>query len=175
MKDPYVILVDESDNPTGVTGKMEAHKNALLHRAISVFIINTAGEWILQKRAEDKYHSAGLWTNTCCTHPAPGETNSEAADRRLAEEMGISCNLQELFSFIYREKLDNELTEYEFDHVFFGVTDKIPVINTSEVEEWKAVSFNDLDNDITANPEDYTYWFREIYKKVHSHISVIKI
>lgn len=174
MKDPLVILVDERDNPTGVTGKMEAHKKALLHRAISVFIINQSGEWILQKRAKDKYHSGGLWTNTCCTHPAPGETNSEAADRRLAEEMGISCDLKELFSFIYREKLDNDLTEYEFDHVFFGVTGSEPVINTSEVEEWEAVSFNDMHNDIIANPSDYTYWFMEIYRKVQSHISEIK-
>jgi len=174
MKEPFVILVDKSDNQTGVIGKMEAHRNALLHRAVSVFIINSKGEWILQRRAFDKYHSNGLWTNTCCTHPNPGESNIESAQRRLKEEMGIECNLIELFTFTYRENLDHELTEHEYDHVFFGISDKDPVINTSEVEEWEAVSINDLKNNILKNPVSYTYWFKEIYEKVNMHILKIK-
>ena len=170
MDYPYVILVDNDDNQTGITGKMDAHHKALLHRAVSVFIINSSGKWILQRRAFDKYHSRGLWTNTCCTHPQPGETNIEAAERRLNEEMGIECSLSELFSFVYREKLDNNLTEHELDHVFLGITDDIPVINTSEVEDWGAISYDDLHNDIQKNPSDYTYWFRMIYENVNQHI-----
>jgi isopentenyl-diphosphate delta-isomerase len=171
MDEPVVILVDGNDNQIGISGKMEAHKKALLHRAVSVFLVNTKREWILQRRAFNKYHSNGLWTNTCCTHPGPGESSLESARCRLKEEMGIECNLVELFTFTYKEKLDNELTENEFDHVFFGISDKDPVINISEVEEWKAVSYNDMHNDILKNPAGYTYWFKEIYEKVNLHIS----
>lgn len=171
MKEPHVILVDDNDNQTGTAPKMEAHKKALLHRAVSVFVVNLKGDWILQRRAFDKYHSNGLWTNACCTHPNPGESNIESAERRLKEEMGIECGLTELFTFTYKGKLDNELTEYELDHVFFGVTASDPVINTSEVEDWKAVRYDDLRNDILKNPSDYTYWFKEIYENVYLHIS----
>jgi len=171
MTEPLVILVDENDNPKGVAGKMEAHKKALLHRAVSVFIINPEGKWILQRRALDKYHSKGLWTNSCCTHPHPGESSLGAAHRRLREEMGLECDLRELFAFTYIEKLDNELTEHELDHVFLGITGMKPVINTAEVEEWKAVPFDELHNDIRENPDDYTYWFKMIYERVNSHIS----
>lgn len=170
MTEPLVILVDENDNPKGVAGKMEAHKKALLHRAVSVFIINPEGKWILQRRALDKYHSNGLWTNTCCTHPNPGESSADAAHRRLREEMGLECELKELFAFSYIEKLDNELTEHEYDHVFFGITGSEPVINTEEVEDWEAVSFADLHDDILKNPDNYTSWFKMIYERVHSHI-----
>jgi len=170
MEDQKVILVDENDIQTGVIGKLEAHRKALLHRAVSVFIVNSGGEWILQRRALDKYHSNGLWTNTCCTHPHPGESVVDAAKRRLREEMGITCNVTWLFSFIYREKLENELFEHELDHVFLGITDTEPVINTSEVEDWKRISFSDIHNDIKQNPQNYTYWFRELYEKVNSHI-----
>jgi isopentenyl-diphosphate delta-isomerase len=152
---------------------MEAHKKALLHRAVSVFIVNLKGEWVLQRRALDKYHSNGLWTNTCCTHPNPGESNIGSARRRLSEEMGIDCDLIELFTFTYREKLDNGLAEHEFDHIFYGISDKDPVINTTEVEEWEAVSFDDLHNDILKNPLNYTFWFKEIYQKVNLHIKCI--
>lgn len=171
MEDTKVILVDENDIQTGIAGKLEAHEKGLRHRAVSVFIINSAGEWILQKRALDKYHSNGLWTNTCCTHPYPGESVFEAARRRLVEEMGIICNVTWLFSFIYREKLDNELTEHEFDHVFFGITDNEPVINTSEVDGWKKISFPDIQNDVRQNPDSYTFWFREIFEKVNRYIN----
>ena len=170
MNEPLVILVDKDDRQTGVAGKMEAHHKGLLHRAVSVFVINSRGEWILQRRALDKYHSNGLWTNTCCTHPYQGETTTDAAKRRLIEEMGIECNLVDLFTFIYKEKLDNELTEHELDHVFFGISDDAPEPDTTEVEEWKTVSFNDLHEDIVKNPSAYTYWFKEIYEKVNESI-----
>jgi isopentenyl-diphosphate Delta-isomerase len=174
MKEPFVILVNENDRQTGIAGKMEAHKKGLLHRAVSVFIVNSDGKWILQRRAFDKYHSNGLWTNTCCTHPVPGESNIGSAKRRLKEEMGIECKLVELFTFIYQEKLDNELTEHEYDHVFFGISDKDPVINILEVEDWEAVSYEDLNSDILKNPSDYTYWFKEMYEKVNLYISDLK-
>jgi isopentenyl-diphosphate delta-isomerase len=169
MTEPIVILVDKDDRQTGTAGKMEAHHKGLLHRAVSVFITNSRGEWILQRRALDKYHSKGLWTNTCCTHPHPGETAEESARRRLSEEMGIECPLTELFTFIYKEKMDSNLTEYELDHIFYGVSDDIPVINTCEVEKWEAVSFNDLHEDILKNPANYTYWFKKIYENVNRH------
>lgn len=174
MDEPKVILVDENDIQTGLAEKLEAHEKALLHRAVSVFVINSSGEWVLQRRAFDKYHSNGLWTNTCCTHPHPGESVFDAARRRLREEMGFICNVTWLFPYIYREKLDNDLTEHEFDHIFFGVTDSNPLINPSEVEEWKKIAFDDLQNDIKLNPEKYTFWFREIYEKVNQYIRKIQ-
>jgi isopentenyl-diphosphate delta-isomerase len=169
-----VVLVDEQDNPLGFCEKMEAHRKALLHRAVSVFIVNSKGEWLLQKRALDKYHSRGLWTNTCCTHPAPGESAEDSAKRRLEEEMGIKCELSRLFTFIYREKLDNELTEHEYDHVFIGYSDSDPVINTSEADDWRRMNFDELDRDIGENPDNYTYWFKQIYRDVYGHIGSIK-
>jgi len=171
MKEPFVILVNDRDRQTGIARKLEAHKKGLLHRAVSVFIVNPGGKWILQRRAFDKYHSKGLWTNTCCTHPVPGESNIGSAQRRLREEMGIECDLTELFTFTYMEKLDNDLTENELDHVFFGISGKDPVINSAEVEEWEAVSYEDLHSDVLKNPSDYTYWFKEIYEKVYLFIS----
>jgi len=171
MEETKVILVDQNDIQTGVAGKFEAHQKGLLHRAVSVFIINSKGEWLIQLRAFDKYHSNGLWTNACCTHPLPGESVFDAAKRRLKEEMGILCNVTWLFSFIYKEKLDNELTENELDHVFFGISDNDPVINTGEVEAWKRISFSEIQNDIQNNPGNYTFWFREIYEKVNKQIA----
>lgn len=170
MNEEQVIIVDENDIQTGSAGKMEAHRNAILHRAVSVFIVDSMGTWLLQKRALDKYHSKGLWTNTCCTHPLPGETVFQAAKRRLSEEMGITCELKEVFSFIYKEKMDNDLTEHEFDHVFTGISDDDPVINTLEVVDWKRISFYELKNDILLSPETYTWWFRKIFEKVNGHL-----
>lgn len=174
MEETKVILVDENDIQTGLAGKLEAHEKALLHRAVSVFIINSRGEWILQRRALDKYHSNGLWTNACCTHPHPGESVFEAAKRRLKEEMGLICNVTWMFSFIYKEKLDNDLTEHELDHVFLGTTDNDPVINTSEVEEWIRIPYEEIDRDIKENPDKYTYWFRMIYERVNKNLDKIK-
>jgi len=169
MNQPYIILVDYNDTETGIMDKMEVHRKGFLHRAISVFIVNTNGEWLLHRRAIDKYHSSGLWTNASCSHPYPAETNLEAARRRLKEEMGMSCPLNELFSFMYKEKLDNELTEHEYDHVFLGISDEKPEINTKEVMDWKYIAYNDLINDIEKNPLEFTVWFKKIVEKVNSH------
>jgi isopentenyl-diphosphate delta-isomerase len=171
VKEPEVILVDIKDNQTGTMSKLKAHREARLHRAVSVFIRNSKGEWLLQKRAANKYHSGGLWTNTCCTHPLPGEDNMDSASRRLNEEMGLSCKLNEVFSFIYKEELDNNLTEYEFDHVFTGISDAVPVINPLEVSDWKYIPFDELKKDIESNPSSYTVWFREIYQNVFDHLT----
>jgi len=172
MTKEFVILVDTNDNELGKMEKIQAHKKALLHRAISVFIVNSHGEWLLQRRALHKYHSNGLWTNTCCSHPYPGETSIDAANRRLTEEMGMEVKLKELFNFTYKEELDNELTEYELDHVFLGISDEIPKINTNEVVDWKYIKCDDLKTDLKNNPENYTVWFRKIVERVHKHLTV---
>ncbi len=165
-----VILVDENDNEVGTMEKMEAHRKSALHRAISVFIVNSNGEWLLQRRAQSKYHSPGLWTNTCCSHPFPGETNLDAAWRRLKEEMGMETGLKKIFHFIYKAELDNSLTEHELDHVFIGTTDQIPIINIGEVSDWKYISFNELSADMKNNPENYTYWFIKIAERVNMYM-----
>jgi isopentenyl-diphosphate Delta-isomerase len=167
MVEEDVILVDEKDNEIGLMPKTEAHKKALLHRAISVFIFNSDGKWLLQRRALNKYHSGGMWTNTCCTHPLPNESNIDAANRRLRQEMGMQCSLKELFNFTYKEALDNELTEYELDHVFIGISDFIPRINAVEVAEFKYVKFKYLSLDIKKNPSHYTVWFKQIIERVN--------
>lgn len=166
-----VILVDENNREIGSMEKMEAHIKGELHRAVSVFIINSKGEWLLQRRAYEKYHSPCLWTNTCCSHPFPGENAESAAARRLVEEMGIKCSLKKLFHFIYKEELDNSLTEHELDFVFVGVSDEIPNPDTSEVDSWKYVSFDWLENDFNLHPESYTVWFGKIFRRVNEIIS----
>jgi isopentenyl-diphosphate Delta-isomerase len=159
-----VVLVDEQDNETGIMEKLQAHLEGRLHRAISVFIYNSEGALLLQQRAPGKYHSAGLWTNTCCSHPRPGETAIDAARRRLYEEMGIGCELKEVFSFVYKARLENDLTEHEYDHVFAGVTDAVPSPDESEVSGWKYVNTDTLAADIETNPEQYTEWFKIIIR-----------
>ncbi len=166
MKDK-VVLVDQNDQILGTMEKMEAHRKALLHRAISVFIINTNGEWLLQRRALHKYHSAGLWTNSTCTHPMPDESYEAAAHRRLMEEIGLEADLIPLFKFIYNEKLDNELSEHELDQVFIGITDATPVLNKDEVMDYAYHSFEAIHAAIEEHPEHYTVWFRKIYQRVH--------
>jgi isopentenyl-diphosphate delta-isomerase len=175
MEEVKVILVDENDVETGLISKTEAHEKGLLHRAVSVFIINSEGEWLLQRRAPEKYHSAGLWTNTCCSHPLPGESTENAAKRRLWEEMGMECDLILLFNFSYREILENGLIEHELDYVFLGVSDQMPVLNISEVSEYKYLNYLELDNDIKTNPENYTIWFRKIVQQVNTHIGKYKL
>lgn len=171
MEKEFVILVDKHDQEIGLMEKMEAHEKALLHWAISVCIFNSQGEWLLQRRALSKYHSGGLWANTCCTHPKPNETSEEAAHRRLQQEMGMESEIKELFSFTYKEALDHELSEHEIDHVFVGVTNQKPVINVDEVDSYKYISYEDLEKDINSNPQNYTVWFKEIYKKINHHKS----
>ncbi|MGC9037591.1 MAG: isopentenyl-diphosphate Delta-isomerase [Candidatus Micrarchaeia archaeon] len=156
-----VVLVDEHDNEVGIEDKLEAHKNGgKLHRAFSIFVFNSKGETMLQKRAEGKYHSAGKWSNTCCSHPAPGEAVIEAAHRRLQEEMGFDCDMEEKFSFIYRADVGNGLTEWEYDHVIFGRYDGEPNINKEEASAYKWISLDMLKKDVEENPQNYTPWLR---------------
>ncbi len=155
-----VILVNEQDEQTGLMPKLEAHEKGLLHRAFSVFLFNTKGEFILQQRAADKYHSAGLWSNTCCSHPLAEEDTLQAAHRRLNEEMGLQAELKPLYSFIYKASLERGLTEYEFDHIFTGISDQEPVINREEVADWKYIAPAELLADIENRPEQYSVWFK---------------
>lgn len=157
-----VILVDEADNAIGTMEKMEAHRRGRLHRAFSILLFNQKGELLLQKRSKKKYHSGGLWTNTCCSHPLPGESMDDAARRKLNQEMGIDLQTTFAYKFIYSAKLDNELTEHELDHVYFGQYDRTPTVNPDEVEDWKYIDINTLKGDIQSNPERYTEWFKLI-------------
>lgn len=170
MEEPQVILVNEHDQVLGTMPKMEAHLRGELHRAISIFVFDTDGNWLLQKRAAHKYHSAGLWTNTCCSHPYQNETAIDAAHRRLMEEMGMDCELNFAFKFLYRAELENDLIEHELDHVFIGFTNQIPLPYSEEVSEWQIMSFFDIDQDVELNPEKYTEWFKLLYKKVNLHL-----
>ncbi|MDI6591476.1 MAG: isopentenyl-diphosphate Delta-isomerase [Patescibacteria group bacterium] len=164
-----VILVNKKDKMIGVEEKMKAHLQGKLHRAFSILLFNKKGEILIQKRAKSKYHSSGLWTNTCCSHPRPKETLEKAAKRRLKEEMGITANLKKAFGFIYKAKLGN-LTEYEFDHVFLGRFDGEPKPNKKEVENWQWVKLADLEIDIKKNPQKYTPWFKIILKKIENNL-----
>jgi len=165
-----VILVDEQDNPIGLMPKLEAHQKAVLHRAFSVFILNSKGELMLQQRAKHKYHSPGLWTNTCCSHQRQGETNIQAGMRRLQEEMGFTTDLKEIISFIYKAPFDNGLTEHEFDHVLIGYYEDSPIINHDEVADWKWMPLEDVKNDIDTYPELYTVWFVIIFTKFYDYL-----
>jgi len=170
MKKENVVLVDRNDNPMGLMPKLEAHEKGVLHRAFSVFILNRKGQLMLQRRALDKYHSPGLWTNTCCSHPRESESIIEAGLRRLKEEMGFTTPLEPMFSFIYKSKFDNGLTEHEFDHVLLGYYDKQPFINTIEVSEWKWMSLEKIILEIKNKPEDFTVWFKIIFERFYNHI-----
>ncbi len=161
-----IILVDENDNETGTEEKIKAHKEARLHRAFSIFIFNSKGKLLIHKRTKTKYHSGGLWTNTCCSHPRPGEATEQAAHRRLKEEMGFDCDLKEIFTFIYKKQFENGLTEHELDHVFLGKCDAEPDPDPEEAEEWKWADTEELKNDMKKNPDKYTYWFRLSLERV---------
>ena len=167
----FVILVDEKDNQLGLMPKMEAHEKAVLHRAFSVFIFNSKGELMLQQRAAHKYHSPLLWTNTCCSHQRDGETNIEAGERRLVEEMGFKTNLKEIFSFVYKAPFDNGLTEHELDHVMVGYFDGLPEINPEEVASFKWMSLEEVNADIKLHPNLYTAWFKIIFKESYSKLT----
>ena len=155
-----VILVNEMDVELGLMEKMEAHTKALLHRAFSIFVFNKNGEMLLQQRAISKYHSGGLWTNTCCSHPRPGETILQAANRRLQEEMGFETSLVKVLEFVYKAPFSNGLTEHEFDHVLVGYYDGIINPNQEEVEKYSFNSFSDIEISINKCPEIYTEWFK---------------
>ena len=170
MKEELVILVDQEDNKIGLMPKIEAHEKALLHRAFSVFVFNKHKELMLQQRALHKYHSPGLWTNTCCSHQRDGESNVEAGTRRLQEEMGFTVPLQETTSFIYKAPFDNGLTEHELDHILIGEYDGEPTINKQEVANWKWMALEDVKNDIQIHPEQYTAWFKIIFDKFYTYL-----
>ena len=165
-----MILVDTDDRNIGLMEKMEAHEKGVLHRAFSVFIFNRKGELMLQRRALSKYHSPGLWTNTCCSHQRDGERSTEAGQRRLQEEMGFSTSLKEQTSFIYKAEFDNGLVEHEYDHILTGVYDGEPDINPAEVSEWKWMSLGAISEDIVNRPELYTAWFKIIFEKYYHFI-----
>ena len=173
MTEEHVILVNENDEPIGLMPKIEAHEKALLHRAFSVFIFNDKNELMLQQRALDKYHSPGLWTNTCCSHQREGESNIQAGRRRLQEEMGFVVDLQESISFIYKAAFDNGLTEHEFDHIMIGEYNGKPNINPSEVADWKWMELEGVKDDISKNPQHYTEWFKIIFDKFYQHINIL--
>lgn len=166
-----VILVDTKDNQLGLMPKMEAHEKALLHRAFSVFVFNDKGELMLQQRAADKYHSPLLWTNTCCSHQRNGETNLQAGKRRLQEEMGFTCELKEVFWFVYKAPFDNGLTEHELDHVMVGKFSNEPNINKEEVESYKWMTLEAIKADMEIQPEIYTEWFKIIFKESYSKLT----
>lgn len=172
MNEEQVILVDKYDNQIGLMSKMEAHEKAVLHRAFSVFVFNNKNELMLQQRALHKYHSPGLWTNTCCSHQRNGETNIEAGKRRLQEEMGFVTSLKETTSFIYKAPFDNGLTEHELDHIMVGNYEGDPNINIEEVASWKWMPLEDVKIDIKNNSENYTAWFKIIFEKFHEHINI---
>lgn len=171
----YVILVDDKDNPVGEMEKMQAHYEGKLHRAFSVFLHDGQGKVLLQRRALSKYHSGGLWTNACCSHPRKGESVEEAAHRRLMEELGVDCPVQEVSTFIYRAELDKDMIEHELDHVLTGIlkTEDMP-FNPDEVDSIDWMTFDDLKDDIEQNPDKYTVWFQIIMKNVNKEMLMIK-
>lgn len=175
MEEEKVILVNENDEQIGLMPKMEAHEKAVLHRAFSVFILNDKNQLMLQQRASHKYHSPLLWTNTCCSHQRENETNIEAGNRRLQEEMGFTTELKELFSFIYKAPFDNGLTEHELDHVMIGYYNEDPVINPDEVQDWKWLDIDKVRQDMEQNPENYTAWFKIIFDKFYHFLEEHKV
>jgi isopentenyl-diphosphate delta-isomerase len=168
---PSVILVDEHDRQTGIMDKMEVHEKGLLHRAFSIFIFNSKGEMLLQQRAAGKYHSPLLWTNTCCSHPLPGEEVQDAATRRLEEEMGFQTPLRKAFSFIYQTSFDNGLTEHEFDHVFVGTYDGLVSPDAAEVAHYNYVKPDLIEANIAAHPQHYTEWFKIAFPKLSTYLT----
>ena len=167
MTEENVILVNENDEQIGLMPKLEAHEKAVLHRAFSVFVLNNKNEIMLQQRAQLKYHSPLLWTNTCCSHQREGESNIQAGSRRLYEEMGFKTDLKELFHFIYKAPFDNGLTEHELDHVMIGYYDDEPTINPEEVESWKWMKIEDVKNDMEQQADLYTVWFKIIFDEFY--------
>lgn len=168
-----VILVDEHDVQTGIMEKMEVHQKALLHRAFSIFIFNDKGEILLHKRADKKYHSGGLWTNACCSHPQPGEEILAAAEIRLQEEMGFCTKLTKAFDFIYKAPFENGLTEHEFDHVFIGTYDDDILPNADEVSDYCFKSMEEIKDSVQSHPKKYTEWFKIAFPKMEAYLQSV--
>ena len=175
MQQENVVLVDINNNKLGLMPKMEAHIKGILHRAFSVIIFNNNGDIILQKRARTKYHTPGLWSNTCCSHQRDNEDNITAGKRRLYEEMGFTTQLQNFDSFIYKVSFSNGLIEHEFDHILTGIYNGIPNLNKKEVDQWKWVSIDYLYHDINNNPDNYTAWFKIIINKYSESLKKWKL
>lgn len=175
MTEEKVILVNEKDEQIGLMPKLEAHEKAVLHRAFSVFVLNSNNEIMLQQRAHHKYHSPLLWTNTCCSHQREGESNIQAGTRRLYEEMGFTTDLKELFHFIYKAPFDNGLTEHELDHVMIGYYEGEPKINSDEVECWKWMAIDAVKTDIEKNSDSYTVWFKIIFDEFYHYLEEHKL
>ncbi len=172
MINEMVVLVDEKDHQIGLMEKIEAHEKGLLHRAFSVFILNSENKVLLQKRAKNKYHSPDLWTNTCCSHQRMNETSLSAGNRRLIEEMGIDIELEEIFTFKYKAPFTNGLIEHELDHVLIGYSEKNPIINPEEVSDWKWVDIDFILQDLTNNPNIYTIWFKIVFDQFLNYIKI---
>jgi len=153
-----LILVDENDREVGVEEKLAVHRRGVLHRAFSIYLFNSKGELLLTRRAAGKYHSGGLWTNTCCSHPRPGETTESAARRRLREEAGIDCALRHGFHFVYRAELDGGMIEHELDHVFVGCYDGVPTLDPTESDAYRWIDPHALLDDVKLNPVRYSTW-----------------
>ncbi|AYL95190.1 isopentenyl-diphosphate Delta-isomerase [Mucilaginibacter celer] len=161
-----IVIVDKNGQGIGTMEKMAAHRVGALHRAFSVFVFNSRGQLLLQQRALDKYHSGGLWTNTCCSHPRLGELTLDAAHRRLQEEMGFDCELKELFQFSYRHEFENGLIEHEYDHVFVGMSDEMPRPDAAEVAGFRYMETDLLILELLKQPDDYTAWFKICLEQV---------
>jgi isopentenyl-diphosphate Delta-isomerase len=161
-----LILVDEQDRQIGTGEKMEVHRKGLLHRCFSIFVFDERGRVLMQKRAAGKYHSGGLWTNTCCSHPRAGEELIDAAHRRLREEMGFDCELEERLTFVYRAELDNELTEHEYDHLLVGSWDGPVAPEPEEADGYEWIEVDELRDEISRRPERFTVWSRIAFDKL---------
>ncbi|ROH99342.1 isopentenyl-diphosphate Delta-isomerase [Chryseobacterium daecheongense] len=165
----FVVLVNPEDEVLGLMEKQQAHVNGLLHRAFSIFLFNSKGEMLLQKRAAKKYHSPNQWTNAVCSHPRNGETYLDGATRRLKEELGITADLSEKFNFIYKADVGEGLWEHELDHVFIGNYEGEFNLNKDEVDEVRYVSMKELDQELSQNPEHFTKWFKIILEEYKHH------
>ena len=168
-----LILVDENDVPTGTMEKMEAHQKAMLHRAFSIFIFNSKGDMLLHQRASNKYHSPGLWTNACCSHPREGQQTIEAAEIRLQQEMGFTIPLKKAFDFTYKAALDNGLTEHEYDHVFIGTYDGDIQPDEDEVKDFCFVNMSEIRSAIQSHPQKYTEWFKIAFPKMEAYLKAL--
>ncbi|WP_163192142.1 isopentenyl-diphosphate Delta-isomerase [Clostridium thermarum] len=170
-----IILVDKDDNKIGLMSKKDAHLTGALHRAFSIYVFNSQGEFLLQRRAKTKYHSGGLWSNTCCSHPVPNVPMDELVHHRLMEEMGFDCHLNKIFCYYYSTSFENNLMEHEYVHVYIGFYDGTPQPNITEAEDWKWMPIDALIDDIRDNPKNYTYWFKKAFKRVLTHLNASKI
>lgn len=172
MTGERVILVDHNDTPTGTAEKLAAHREGLLHRAFSVLVLDTRGHALIQRRADGKYHSAGLWSNTCCSHPRPGETTIDAARRRLNEEMGFECPLEPAGSVLYRAPVGPGLVEHEYDHLFLGTWTGTPEPDPAEVSDWRWAPLPGLRRELLHHPERFTFWFRVAVREMDDRRSL---